>query len=224
MRIVVRIGGSVIASPPNPKLMRKYAEIVKELRGQGHEVAVVVGGGSLARNLISIVREMGLSEQEQDEVAISASRIFAQMLAMGIGGLAWRNVPKTVEEAAAVLAERGIVVMGGIKPGMTTDTVATLLASQIKADLIVKATDQEGVYTKDPRKHPDAVKLDEIRFEDLNGILTEDRHKAGIHQIIDPEAVKILLEKRIKTIVVNGFKPENLLKAVRGEKVGTIIH
>ncbi|MCD6465727.1 UMP kinase [Candidatus Bathyarchaeota archaeon] len=224
MRIVVRIGGSVIASPPNPKLMRKYAEIVKELRGQGHEVAVVVGGGSLARNLISIVREMGLSEQEQDEVAISASRIFAQILAMGISGLAWRNVPKTVEEAAAVLAERGIVVMGGIKPGMTTDTVATLLASQIKADLIVKATDQEGVYTKDPRKHPDAVKLDEIRFEDLNGILTEDRHKAGIHQIIDPEAVKILLEKRIKTIVVNGFKPENLLKAVRGEKVGTIIH
>jgi len=224
MRIVVRIGGSVIASPPNPKLMRKYAEIVKELRGQGHEVAVVVGGGSLARNLISIVREMGLSEQEQDEVAISASRIFAQILAMGIGGLAWRNVPKTVEEAAAVLAERGIVVMGGIKPGMTTDTVATLLASQIKADLIVKATDQEGVYTKDPRKHPDAVKLDEIRFEDLNGILTEDRHKAGIHQIIDPEAVKILLEKRIKTIVVNGFKPENLLKAVRGEKIGTIIH
>ena len=224
MRIVVRIGGSVIASPPNPKLMRKYAEIVKELRGQGHEVAVVVGGGSLARNLISIVREMGLSEQEQDEVAISASRIFAQILAMGISGLAWRNVPKTVEEAAEVLAERGIVVMGGIKPGMTTDTVATLLASQIKADLIVKATDQEGVYTKDPRKHPDAVKLDEIRFEDLNGILTEDRHKAGIHQIIDPEAVKILLEKRIKTIVVNGFKPENLLKAVRGEKVGTIIH
>ena len=224
MRIVVRIGGSVIASPPNPKLMRRYVEIVKELRGQGHEVAVVVGGGSLARNLISIVREMGLSEQEQDEVAISASRIFAQMLAMGIGGLAWRNVPKTVEEAAAVLAERGIVVMGGIKPGMTTDTVATLLASQIKADLIVKATDQEGIYTRDPRKHPDAVKLDEIRFEDLNGILTEDRHKAGIHQIIDPEAVKILLEKRIKTIVVNGFKPENLLKAVRGEKVGTIIH
>ena len=224
MRIVVRIGGSVIASPPNPKLMRKYVEIVKELRGQGHEVAVVVGGGSLARNLISIVHEMGLSEQEQDEVAISASRIFAQILAMGIGGLAWRNVPKTVEEAAEVLAERGIVVMGGIKPGMTTDTVATLLASQIKADLIVKATDQEGVYTKDPRKHPDAVKLDEIRFEDLNGILTEDRHKAGIHQIIDPEAVKILLEKRIKTIVVNGFKPENLFKAVRGEKVGTIIH
>jgi len=224
MRIVVRIGGSVIASPPNPKLMRRYVEIVKELRGQGHEVAVVVGGGSLARNLISIVREMGLSEQEQDEVAISASRIFAQILAMGIGGLAWRNVPKTVEEAAAVLAERGIVVMGGIKPGMTTDTVATLLASQIKADLIVKATDQEGIYTRDPRKHPDAVKLDEIRFEDLNSIRTEDRHKAGIHQIIDPEAVKILLEKRIKTIVVNGFKPENLLKAVRGEKIGTIIH
>ncbi|MBS7635399.1 UMP kinase [Candidatus Bathyarchaeota archaeon] len=224
MRIIIRIGGSVLASPPNPEIMRRYADIIRELRDQGHEVAVVVGGGSLARDLIDFARETGLSEHEQDEVAISASRIFAQILAMKIGGFHWKDVPTTIDEAVKMLKDRGVIIMGGVKPGMTTDTVAALLASKAEANLIVKATDQDGVYTKDPRKHPDAEKLDEIRFENLSHVLIENRHRAGIHQIIDPEAVRILTEKRIKIMVVNGFKPENVLLAAKGEKIGTIVY
>lgn len=223
MRIIIRIGGSVTASPPNPELIRRYAELIVELKSRGHEVVAVIGGGKLAREFISLGRELGLSEQEQDELAISVSRLFAQALAMKIGGHSWRKVPETVEEAAKVLSERGIAVMGGIKPGMTTDTVAALLASEVGANLIVKATDQEGVYTRDPRKYADAKKLDEVSFDELEKILTESKHQAGIHQIIDPEAVRILREKRIKTIVVNGFRPENILLAISGVKVGTVI-
>jgi len=99
---------------------------------------------------------------------------------------------KYSEDAAKILAERGVVIIGGVKPGMRTDTVAALLASETRASLIVKATDQEGIYTEDPRKYPDAKKLDEISFDDLERLLAENRHKAGIHQIIDPEAVRIL--------------------------------
>jgi len=223
-KIVIRIGGSVIASPPNPKLLEKYAELTKDLRKQGYRIAVVVGGGKPAREFINLARELGLSEREQDELAISVSRIFAQALAMKIGGYKWRRIPTTTKEAAEILDERGIVVMGGVKPGMTTDAVAALLASEAKADLIVKATDQSGVYTKDPRRRPDAKKLDEISFDELEKLLAENRHHAGIHQIIDPEAVRILKEKHITTIVVNGFKPENILLAIRGAKIGTIIH
>ncbi|MBS7624371.1 UMP kinase [Candidatus Bathyarchaeota archaeon] len=224
MKVVVRIGGSVIASPPNPELIRKYAELIMNLGKREHKIAVIIGGGKLAREFISLARELGLPEQEQDELAISVSRLFAQVLSMMIGGYAWRKIPENIEEAVRALSERGIVVMGGVKPGMTTDTVAALLASEIGADLIVKATDQEGVYTRDPRKYSDAKKLDEIGFNDLEKILSEDRHRAGIHQIIDPEAVRILKEKRIKTIVVNGFRPENVLLAISGAKVGTVIH
>ncbi|MCD6470006.1 UMP kinase [Candidatus Bathyarchaeota archaeon] len=223
-KIVIRIGGSVVASPPNPKLLGKYAELIKNLRGEGYHIAVVVGGGKPAREFINLARELGLSEREQDELAISVSRIFAQALAMKIGGYEWRRIPITTKEAAEILNERGIVVMGGVKPGMTTDTVAALLTSEAKADLIVKATDQNGVYTKDPRRHPDAKKLDEISFDELEKLLAENKHHAGIHQIIDPEAVRILKEKHITTIVVNGFKPENILLAIRGVKIGTIIH
>ncbi|MEM1586334.1 MAG: UMP kinase [Candidatus Bathyarchaeia archaeon] len=223
MRLVIRVGGSVLASPPNPNLMHKYANLIRDLRIRGHEIAVVVGGGKMAREFIELARSLGLSEQEQDELAISVSRLFAQALSMKVGGYQWREVPATIKDAIRILSERGIVIMGGIRPGMTTDAVAALVASEAGADLIIKATDQEGIFTKDPKKYPDAEKLDEIKFDDLEKILSENRHRAGIHQIIDPEAIRILREKRIKTVVVNGFNPENVLLAVSGMRVGTII-
>ena len=223
MRVTVRIGGSVVASPLNPRLIDGYASTIRVLRQAGHELAVVVGGGSISREFIKAAQEVGLNEEAQDEVAISISRVIAQMLAIRIGGLEWKRIPTTLEEAVETLRERGVVVMGGLKPGMTTDTVAALLASKIKADMIVKATDQEGIYTKDPKKHPDAEKLDKLTFDELIEHLESKRHKAGIHQIIDPEAVKILRKSRIKTVVVNGFDPENIIRALEGEKIGTVI-
>jgi len=142
---------------------------------------------------------------------------------MKLGGLGWKTVSTSLVEASETLRKNGIVVMGGLKPGMTTDTVAAMVASEIDADIIVKATDQEGVYTKDPKRYPDARKLDELSFDELDRILEEDKHKAGIHQIVDPEAVHILKKKRIKTIIVNGLKPENIIAAIKGEKIGTRI-
>lgn len=224
MRIVLRIGGSVIASPVNPELIGKYADLLKSLKAEGHEVAVVVGGGSLAREFIGFAKALGLSEKAQDDIAISVSRVFAQLFLKKLGKSACESVPLTVEDAEKCLSEGKTVVMGGLKPGMTTDTVAAMVAEQTNADLLIKATNQEGVYDKDPRKYHDAVKLEHLRLADLSCVLAENKHKAGIHQIIDPEAIKILKRKRVKVVVVSGFRPENVLKAVKGENVGTVIN
>jgi uridylate kinase len=223
MRIVLRIGGSVVASPLNSELISKYAGLLKDLRKRGHEIAVVVGGGALAREFIKAAKSLGLSEKAQDEIAISVSRVFAQLLLKKLDELACRSVPLTVEEAAECLREGRIVVMGGLKPGMTTDTVAALIAEETNADLLIKATDQEGVYDKDPRKYAGAVKLEHLSFEDLSRVFAEDKHKAGIHQIIDPEAVRILMHKRVRVVVVSGFEPENVLGVVEGKCIGTTI-
>lgn len=223
MRIVIRLGGSVVATPVNVRLISEYGEILKTLKAKGHDLAVVVGGGALAREFIKIAKELGLPEKDQDELAINVSRLYAQLFARILGELSCEKIPVNVEEAVKCLEKRKIAVLGGLKPGMTTDTVAALVAEGIDAEVVIKATDQEGVYNKDPRKHPDAVKLDRLSFEDLPKVLAEDKHKAGIHQILDPEAVKILKAKRVKVQVLNGFKPENLLLAVEGRKVGTII-
>jgi uridylate kinase len=223
MRVVLRIGGSVVASPINTELISKYAELLKTLKEQGHEVVVVVGGGTLAREFISIAKNLGLDEQAQDEIAISVSRVFAQLFLQKLDNLSCSTVPLTIDDAADCLSAGKIVVMGGLRAGMTTDTVAALVSERVNADLLVKGTDQDGVYNKDPKKHRDAVKLDHLSFDDLAIVFSESKHKAGIHQIIDPEAIKILKRKRIRLVVVNGFMPENVLAAINGKSVGTVI-
>ena len=214
MRLVIRIGGSVVASPVNTELISKYADIIQTVKQQGHEVVVVLGGGALAREFIGIARNLHLDMTAQDEIAISCSRIFAQLFLKKIGDKGCSKVAVTLDEAAQCLGEGKIVVMGGLKPGITTDAVATLVAERINAELLVKGTDQDGVYDKDPRKHFDAMKLDRLSLEELAAIFEYSEHKAGIHQIIDPEAIKVLKRKRLKLVVVNGFKPENILAAI----------
>jgi len=223
MRLVLRIGGSVVASPVNSELIKEYSDLMRELRKQKHELVVVVGGGNLAREFIDVAKDVGLDEATQDEIAISVSRIFAQLFLKKLGDFGCGAVPLTLVEAARCLARGKIVVMGGLKPGMTTDAVAAMAAEKVKADLLVKATDQDGVYDKDPRKYADAVKLNHLSFADLSKVFSEGKHKAGIHQVIDPEAVKILKRHKVKVVVVNGFKPENVSIAVKGKAVGTFI-
>jgi len=220
---VVRVGGSVVASPPNPVFIGRYADLLKDLKGQGHEVVAVVGGGALARDFIRVAGELGLNEANRDWAAIYVSRLFTQLFVMRLGEVGCGTVPVSLDEAVTCLKRGKIVVMGGLKPGMTTDTVAAMIGERINADLLVKASDVDGIFTKDPKKYPDAKKIDELEFEDLAQLFEENRHKAGIHQILDPEAVKILRKGGMKMVVVNGFEPENVLLAVKGEKVGTII-
>jgi len=220
---VVRVGGSVVASPPNPVFIGRYADLLKDLKGQGHEVVAVVGGGALARDFIRVAGELGLNEANRDWAAIYVSRLFTQLFVMRLGEVGCGTVPVSLDEAVTCLKRGKIVVMGGLKPGMTTDTVAAMIGERINADLLVKASDVDGIFTKDPKKYPDAKKIDELEFEDLAQLFEENKHKAGIHQILDPEAVKILRKGGMKMVVVNGFEPENVLLAVKGEKVGTII-
>ena len=223
MKLVLRIGGSVVASPFDPALLSGYADLLMKLKHEGHLVAAVVGGGSLAREMIKVAKEMKLKEPKQDEVAISVSRLVAQLLLMKLSEAGARKVPVSIKEAADFVKNGKVVVMGGLKPGMTTDAVAALLVERIGADLLVKATDQDGIFTRDPRKHRNARKLDMIDFDDLARFFESEKHEAGIHQVLDPEAIRILKKRKTRTVVLNGFDPNNVLLAVKGKKIGTLI-
>lgn len=223
MRIVVRVGGSVVASPLNASLIGEYVSFLKELREEGHDVVAVVGGGSLAREFIEVAASQGLGEAKRDWAAIYVSRLFAWLFVLCLGNAGCGTVPASLDKAAACLRNGKIVVMGGLRPGMTTDAVAALVGERVKADLFVKASNVDGIFTRDPKKYSDAEMLDSLGFDDLGRLFEANQHKAGIHQILDPEAVKILRKIRLRTVVVNGFDMENVSAAVKGERRGTVI-
>jgi uridylate kinase len=223
MRVVVRIGGSVVGSPLNAELIGKYVDLLKELKNSGNEIIAVVGGGSLARDFIRVAADLGLEEAQRDWAAIYVSRLFAQLFLLQFGEAGCKNVPVSLDAAEACLLDEKIAVMGGLYPGMTTDAVAALIGEKIHADLLIKGSNVDGIYTKDPKKYSDAEKLDKIKFDDLGEIFETNIHKAGINQIIDPEAVKILQRCKLRTIVVDGYETKNLLDAVDGVRVGTLI-
>ena len=223
MKVIVRVGGSVVGSPLNASLIGRYVDLLKSLKQQGHEVVAVVGGGSLAREFIKVAADLGLEEAQKDWAAIHVSRMFAQFFVLGLGDEGCGKVPVSLDEAEECLSSGKIVVLGGLRPGMTTDSVAALVGERVNADLLVKGSNIDGIYNKDPRKYFSAKRLDLVKFEDLGKIFEADSHRAGINQVIDPEAVKILSRCRLRTIVVDGYKSQNVLDALNGKKIGTVV-
>ncbi|MBT8171694.1 UMP kinase [Candidatus Bathyarchaeota archaeon] len=223
MKIIVRVGGSVVGSPLNSVLISKYVSLLKTLKQEGHDVVAVVGGGSLARDFIKVVSDLGLDESMQDWAAIHVSRLFAQLFVLGLDDPDYGDIATSIVEMENYLKYGKIVIMGGLYPGMTTDSVAALIGEHITADLLVKGSNVDGIYTKDPKKFSDSKKLNTIKFEDLSGLFKAKNHRAGINQIIDPKAVRIIQRCRLKTVVVDGYDPDNIIAAVKGDRVGTII-
>ncbi len=220
MKAVLRIGGSVLGSPPSAKVVNAYADVITDLNYEGHSVAVVVGGGQVSREYIKSASEMGLSPYQQDTVAIHASRLNARLVAMKLGGVS--SVPTSIDGMLQRLARNRVAVMGGLKPGITTDTVAALVAQRWRADIIVKASDQNGIYTDDPRRNKKAKRLDRISYDKMKEILGGS-HRPGIHSIVDPVAVDHLVESRVRLVVLNGADAKGVIKAIHGERIGTVV-
>jgi uridylate kinase len=121
------------------------------------------------------------------------------------------------------LEKNGIGVMGGLRPGITTDTVAAILGDAWHSDLLVKASDQDGIYTADPRTDKDAKLLHNMSYQELVRILGGTLHRPGIHSIVDPVAAKFIAKHKLALVVTNGFFPSNVRKALLGERVGTLV-
>ncbi len=224
MRVVISLGGSVLAPDLDSSRVAGYAAVLESLADAGCEIGVVVGGGGVARDYITAARALDANEVELDQLGIDVTRLNARLLGTALGEDA--NAVRTDEyDAAGAALRRGdIALMGGMTPGQTTDAVAAILAESVDADLLVYATSADGVYDADPATDPDATKFASLSPAELVDIVVPMSRDAGASAPVDILAAKLIDRSAMRSVVLDGTDPKTVEAAVRrGEHSGTDI-
>jgi uridylate kinase len=205
----------------------EYAAQVKEIAEMGVEVAIVIGGGNIFRGLSGVGK--GFDRVKGDQMGMLATVINSLALSSALENLgAKAKVLTTVRMEpigefynkwrAAELLEQGHIVIlscGTGNPFFTTDSASSLRGIELEADVMMKGTRVDGVYTADPEKDPEAVKFTDITFDEL--------YRRGL-KVMDLTAVTLCKDNALPVVVFDMDTPGNLLKVVRGESIGTLIH
>ncbi|HSR43605.1 MAG TPA: UMP kinase [Acidimicrobiia bacterium] len=231
-RVVLKLSGEAFADPAigygiDPATVRRVAAEISEAKSTGTEIAVVVGGGNIFRGVSKAAEGMD-----------PASADYMGMLATVINALALQDalekagVPTRVQSAISMRQlsepyirlrairhlEKGRIVVfaaGTGNPFFTTDTTAALRAVEIGAEVVMKATNVDGVYDADPTNNPDAVLLDEVTYM---RVIAEDLN------VMDSTAITMCKDHNLPITVFNISRPGNIVRAVRGERLGTLVH
>ncbi|MGY5848298.1 UMP kinase [Salegentibacter sp. HM20] len=230
-RILLKLSGEALMGTRqygiDPKRLSEYAQEIKSVTDKGIEVAIVIGGGNIFRGVAGASK--GMDRVQGDHMG---------MLATVINGLALQsaledaNVQTRLQSAIKInevaepfirrkairhLEKGRVVIFGGGtgNPYFTTDSAAVLRAIEIHADVILKGTRVDGIYTADPEKDSNATKFDFITFDDVI--------RKGL-KVMDTTAFTLSQENELPIIVFDMNTPGNLLKVVTGENVGTKVN
>ena len=230
-RIVLKLSGEALEGKKgygiDPDVISSVAKEIKTVKDLGIEVAVVIGGGNIFRGLKAATQK-GMDRSTAD---------YMGMLATVLNGLALQDAleregaftrvqtaievkelaePYIRRRAVRHLEKKRVVIFvaGTGNPYFTTDTTAALRATELGADVILKATKVDGVYDKDPIKYKDAKKYTSVKYIDVLN--------KGL-KVMDSTAISLCMDNKMPIIVFNIKKPGNIKKIVTGEKIGTII-
>jgi len=229
-RVLLKLSGESLMGEQefgiSSTVITSYAKQIKELYDLGVEVAIVIGGGNIFRGLSG--QEQGVDRVTGDHMGMLATCInsLALQSAIETQGVPARvqtaiEMPKVAEpfikrKAQRHLEKGRIVIFGGGtgNPFFTTDTAASLRATEINADVVMKATKVDGIYDKDPVKHEDAVKFDTITYSDV---------LAKNLRVMDATAISLCMENDLPIVVFDSTVEGNIKKAILGENIGSTV-
>lgn len=229
-RVLLKLSGESLMGEQgfgiSAEVLDFFADEVKKVRDIGVELGIVIGGGNIYRGLSA--SSQGIDRATGDQMGMLATMINALALQNAIekkgiftrlmSAIKMEEISEPYIRRRAIRhLEKGRVVILGAGTGhpyFSTDTAASLRAVEIGADIIVKGTRVDGVYNSDPEKNPNAVKFEKISYIDIlkNNL-----------RIMDLTAVSLCQENNLPMMVFNMDIPDNLLKLVMGESVGTYI-
>jgi uridylate kinase len=222
MKIVISLGGSLLTKELTPVNFKKYADVLRRLKNNGHKLVVVCGGGKVAREYRDVAKKFTSDNILLDWIGIQATHMNAFTLIAALGKNAYTVSLRTAQEVKKNLKDK-ILVCGGNIPGSSTGYDAALFAESIKADLLIKASDVDGVYSDDPDKNPNAKKFDRLTHDEFLRIIEQNPQTPGEYRLFDLKATKLIKKNKIKTVFIDGNDPEEIIRAVEGKHHGTII-
>jgi uridylate kinase len=229
-RILLKLGGEALASPGgfgiSPHMAEEVAAKVSAVRDLELEVAIVLGAGNIWRGKDGLVH--GMDRATADHMGMLATVMNALALADALERMGITTRVQTAIEMRAFAEpyirlrairhlEKGrVVIIGGGtgNPYFTTDTAAALRAMEIDADLLIKATKVDGVYSEDPHENPDAERFDHLNY------MQALEMRVGV---MDATAISLCMENDLPILVLNLWQPHSLERAVKGEDIGTLV-
>lgn len=229
-RIMLKLSGESLMGDQgfgiDPKMLQHYAQEIKELIKEGVEVAIVIGGGNIFRGLQA--EASGIERVQGDYMGMMATVINGMALQSALEGqglytrlisaIGMQQIAEPYIRRRAIRhLEKGRVVIfsaGTGSPYFTTDSAAALRANEISADVILKGTRVDGIYTADPEKDPTATRLEEVSFAK---VISE-----GLN-IMDMTAFTLCQENNLPIIVFDIGPRKNLKRIVMGERIGTLV-
>ena len=228
-RILLKLSGEVLAGEKGTGLdfdtVNSVCKVIKECADMGVQIGIVVGGGNFWRGRSSgdmdrtRADHMGMLATVMNSLALQESLIQCGNDAVVMTALDIQRVAEPFNKDKAVkLMENGSIVIFGCgtgSPFFSTDSGAALRAAEIGADIFFKATNVDGVFDKDPNKYPDAVKFDTV---------THDKFLEMHLGVMDNTAAALAQNSSMPVLVFNLNDPENIKKAVLGEKIGTVVN
>ena len=230
-RILLKLSGEALMGNQqygiDPDRLKEYAEEIKAVVDKGVEVAIVIGGGNIFRGLSGSSK--GVDRVQGDHMGMLATVINALALQSSLENEGIETRVQTANKIDEVTEpfirrramrhlEKGrVVIFGGGtgNPYFTTDSAAVLRAIEIKADVILKGTRVDGIYSADPEKDQNATRYNEITFEDVL--------RKGL-KVMDTTAFTLSQENELPIVVFDMNKEGNLMKVVTGEDVGTVVN
>ena len=214
MRLVIKVGGSLAISKDGPKVayFKKLIPVLKEIDSK-NKMIVSIGGGKFLRKYYKDIQKLNLSHEEMEWIAIELLRVNVRFLSSLIDKKPIYTLGQIKNDTEGVI--------GGIRPGRSTDANAAYAAKRIGADYFIKLTNVRGIYDKDPKRYKNAKLFHTLKFSDLRKYAQEG--KPGKYGVLDKMAIDIITKNKIKTVVMSGRNPSDIFKVINGEKVGTVI-
>ena len=229
-RILLKLSGEALMGDRqygiDPQRLAEYAAEIKQIHDKGVEIAIVIGGGNIFRGVAGASN--GMDRVQGDYMGMLATVINGMALQGALEEAGMQTRLQTALKIEAIAEpyikrratrhlEKGRIVIFGAgtgNPYFTTDTAAVLRGIEVGADVILKGTRVDGIYTADPEKNPSAVKYDNLTFDEA--------YNKGLN-VMDMTAFTLCKENDIPIIVFDMNKTGNLKKVVSGEKIGTLV-